>query len=132
MRKVELRRGNGRDKDDVDGRGYERDGIEGEDGSEDVKDCRDEYEDGIWERPHGVRWDRRAGDNTASEYELEFTCKRCVASSEYVRDEVCGMGVGQSPPMKDTALEATGSHRAAVADHRTDNALRDAELGRQG
>ena len=59
----------------------------------------------------------RAEEHTASEDELEFTCKRCVASSEYVRDEVCGMGVGQSPPMKDTALEATGSYQAAITDY---------------
>ena len=57
----------------------------------------------------------RAEEHTASEDELAFTCKRCVASSEYVRDEVCGMGVGQSASlMKDTALEATGSYLAAI------------------
>ena len=98
------------------GRGYERDGREGEDGSEDVEDCRDEDEAGIWERPRGAT-NCRAEEHTASEDELEFTCKRCVASSEYVRDEVCGMGVGQSPPMKDTALEATGSYHAAITDY---------------
>ena len=94
------------------GRGYEIDGREAEDGSEDVEDCRDEDEVGNWERPRGAK-SCRAEEHTASEDELALTCKSCVSSSEYVRDEVCGVGVGQSPPMKDTALEATWSYQAA-------------------
>ena len=95
------------------GRGYERDGREGEDGSEDVEDCRDEDEADILGTTSGVRGTAARRNIRLRKDELEFTCKRCVASSEYVRDEVCGMGVGQSPPMKDTALEATGSYQAA-------------------